>query len=90
MLMFSVGPRCPRTNVACGDDSFFVSGNRTSNLFPDGGSKQNFGRKENPRHDDTFWVITLVCQMDLAEVLSVSSFNIKECFRASDGPRKIF
>ena len=29
----------------------------TSNIFPGGGSKQNLGRRENPRHDDTFRVI---------------------------------
>ena len=47
-------------DVACGDDSFFVSRNRTSNIFSGGGSKQNFSRKENPRHGDTFWFITFV------------------------------
>ena len=48
-------------DVACGDDSFFVSRNRTSNIFFNaGGSTRNFGRKENPRHGDMFWVIAPV------------------------------
>ena len=47
----------PDLDMACRDDSLFVSENRASNAIPGGGSKQHFGRKENPRHGGTFWAL---------------------------------
>ena len=38
----------------------YCAENRTSNIFPGGGSKSNFGRREKNECCDTFWFITLV------------------------------